>query len=100
MIATKRHYQSRAVSGTIGPTPKKWLPPLSRIAPPKLRREYALVREFKKIMDNPQLQVHNDVQTNRLRSRKPPLKTSQALHQSNFDVNARWKEEWESSMVA
>ena len=84
------------------PTPTLWLPPLSHIAPPKLRREHALAREFKKIMDNPQLQVHNDipdVQANRFRSRQPPLETARMLHLNNLDINARWKVDWESSIA-
>nr|CAH7734533.1 unnamed protein product [Callosobruchus chinensis] len=51
-----------------------------------LCREHALVREFNKIMSNPQLQVP-DIQRNRLQSRHPRLRTAHELHKHNFDIN-------------
>ncbi|XP_030760805.1 uncharacterized protein LOC115885916 [Sitophilus oryzae] len=99
MVDTQLNQTMRIISGTIRPTPTIWLPTLSNIAPSNLRRAHALVREFNKIMNNPQLQVHDDVphiQGNRLRSRHPPLKTAYELHQNDFDINERWREKWEN----
>jgi len=53
----------------------KWLPVLSNIAPPKLRREHALVQEWKQLANNPTLPILEDLNTldntQRLKSRKP-----------------------------
>ncbi|KAF0767890.1 Uncharacterized protein FWK35_00004245 [Aphis craccivora] len=42
-------------------TPLKWLPVLSNIAPPKLRRKHALLQEWKKYANNPFLPIHTDL---------------------------------------
>ncbi|KAG8232415.1 hypothetical protein J437_LFUL013987 [Ladona fulva] len=65
----------RIISGTLQPTPTTCLPVLANIAPPKLRRETALRREFNKYLNDNSLPIHKDIAEApemRLRSRKPP----------------------------
>ncbi|XP_072375512.1 uncharacterized protein [Diabrotica undecimpunctata] len=88
------------ISGTIKATPTYWLPALSHIAPPPIRREHALVREFTKINTDPELRSHVGTSArdiNRLRSRHPPLKTAKRLVDQNFNVTERWREQWENN---
>ncbi|XP_072375646.1 uncharacterized protein [Diabrotica undecimpunctata] len=90
----------RTISGTIKATPTYWLPALSHIAPPPIRRKYALVREFTKINTDPELRSHVGTSArdiNRLRSKHPPLKTAKSLVDQNFNVTERWREQWENN---
>lgn len=87
----------RLITGTIQSTPLYWLPTLSNIAPAHLRREQILLREFNKIMNNSELPIHADINTNspsRLKSRHPPLLHSLSLNSNNFNINDKWLEEW------
>lgn len=94
MVQTLQNKTMRIISGTLKPTSTMWQPTLSNKAFPNLRREHALIKEFRKITNNPQ--VHNDVANvkgNRHWSRQPSM---QSAHQSNFHINIRWRKEWES----
>ena len=96
LIDVQLNTTMRLISGTLKSTPTQWLPLLSHIPPPKLRRQAASLREFEKITKNPQLPIHeeiNDARTNRLRSRNPPVRTANELKISNFQLKNRWKEE-------
>lgn len=87
----------RIISGTIKSTPTHWLPTLSHIPPPHLRRQKALVREYQKIEKNPQLPIHEDfdaLEINRLRSRRPPIPLAKSLLENGFNINERWEREW------
>ncbi|KAE9521936.1 hypothetical protein AGLY_017670 [Aphis glycines] len=70
----------------------------NNIAPPKIRREQALIREWTKIKNNKNLPVHADVRINadrlRLKSRKPPWKTAEMLLLENTGENTKWFEDW------
>jgi len=86
----------RIITGTISSTPLHWLPILSHIAPPYLRRQHILKREYTKIMSNDELPIHNDINLNcqqRLKSRSSPLINSMHLT-DNFNINDKWLEEW------
>lgn len=87
----------RIITGCIKSTPTYWLPTLSHIMPPHIRRREALLREYKKIMDNPELPIHDYIPTaclTRLKSRHPPIKTAQALHESDFRGLQEWEAGW------
>lgn len=65
------------------------MPVPSHIPPPDTRRKCALVREYQKILGNPQLQMLNDVahaERRRPRSRHPPTVTAEYLSENKFDV--------------
>ncbi|XP_039291190.1 uncharacterized protein LOC111047100 [Nilaparvata lugens] len=86
------------ISGVIKSTPTEWLPVLSHIPPPNLRRKNALIREFEKISNNPDLRIHEDIENankTRLRSRKPPTKTAiDTATEQNFNLLSAWQQEW------
>lgn len=87
----------RMITGTIRSTPTQWLPVLSNIPPPHLRRTNALIREYKTILNNRALPVHSyieDASRNRLRSRKPPIKTAEMAVADDFNITTRWVQEW------
>lgn len=92
----------RLITGCIRSTQTAWLPVLSNIQPPALRRSDALLKTWRNIHKNPQLPVHSDIliaEHQRLKSRKPPWRTAQHLEASNFNINEAWKSQWEDSSV-
>jgi len=88
----------RTIDGLTKSTPLKWLPVLSNIAPPKLRREHALLQEWKKYANNPLLPIHTDLNAlegvQRLKSRKPPWKTARDLTKDKFSISSKWENDW------
>lgn len=85
------------ITGTIRPTPTYWLPLLNNIEPPAIRRIQALLRKHRKIQDNPDLPVQEDIPTlgwNRLRSRNSSLWLWQAeqLTANNVEIRDLWIE--------
>jgi len=64
----------RIITGTLRPTPLPWLPVLSHIAPPHLRRQEATTKLLTKIQLNDSLPLHKDITSHpvsRLPSRRP-----------------------------
>lgn len=87
----------RTVSGAVKSTPTEWLPVLSNIAPPHIRRQQALVKEYSKAQQNSRLPIHLDmelVNCNRLASPKPPIRTASGLFETDFNATDRCREEW------
>lgn len=97
-IDTQLNSTMRIISGTVSSTPTRWLPALCDILPPDLRRKKALIREYDKIADNPQLPIHADMQQHpshvRLKSRHPALDLAQELKQADFDPDSEWMSDW------
>ncbi|KAI5756123.1 hypothetical protein M8J77_022290 [Diaphorina citri] len=93
----------RMISGSIRPTPTHWLPVLSHIPPPNLRRQEALLREFRKIVENQNLPIHEvlaDARLGRLISRHAPVETANNLVSSDFDILRQWHIAWDEAAVA
>lgn len=87
----------RMIAGVIKSTPTQWLPVLSHIPPPKLRRIHALTSEYRKIVGNENLPIHQDIDAangNRLRSRRPPIKTAKVAVEGEFNLTTTWTREW------
>lgn len=98
LIDVQLNHTMRIITGCIKPTPIFWLPSLCNIAPPNLRRENALIREYEKMRLNEILPIHSDmedVQIRRLISRNPPLSKAINLYSENFNLTNAWKETWE-----
>lgn len=90
----------RIVSGTLKPTPVEWLPKLCNIAPPNLRRQHSLLKEFQKVQSNDELPLHEDIQNvpaKRLRSRSAPIALAKNLQLENFSIQDSWDDDWSSS---
>lgn len=94
ILDTKLNETMRLINGCIKSTPNAWLPILSHIAPPHIRRQDNLLKETKKIIANPQLPIHEDmpdIALHRLRSRKPPLLLASQLQEEGFNLHERWR---------
>ena len=90
----------RVISGCIKATPIQWLPVLTNIMPPSIRRQQALVSTIDK-----SLSFDNSILANLMRevpnqslSRKPPFITYQELKANNFNPLDKWKMEWSASV--
>ena len=84
----------RTITGTLRPTPLPWLPVLSNIAPPHIRREEATARLVEKIRTNPALPLYMDLFSpprTRLSSRRPVWITPQ--------TKVTWNDEWSNAAV-
>lgn len=87
----------RIITGTIKSTPLPWLPTLSNIAPPKLRRQEALTRMISKcetVKKSLLYSVRQNLPEIRLRSRTPPW----TLYNQNFNIKDEWRAEWQTRL--
>jgi len=92
----------RIVSGTIKSTPTQWLPILTNILPPTLRRKEALLRTTTKADKTKKSLLYQmliNTPNLRLKSRKPPWSTAKELALSNFEGTKEWCENWTSTDV-
>nr|CAI5856696.1 unnamed protein product [Callosobruchus analis] len=67
------------------------------IPPRQLRRQGALIREYRKILHNEQLPIHNYIPaatSTRLKSRCPVIKTAKTLLDENLTIEQRWESSW------
>lgn len=100
-IDTQLNNTMRLITGTIRSTPINWLPVLSNIAPPNLRRLHAALREYTKISNIVDLPINSDIplfdQHQRLSSRRPSIKTAMELSRSGFNINNAWNLQWTNS---
>ena len=87
----------RLVTGTLRPTPLPWLPVLSNIEPPALRRKAAVDKLISKAIENTKWDFHNDIvcpPRHRLTSRRPLWTDMQPV-----DTGTRWQEDWQTASV-
>ena len=86
-------------NGTIRSTPLPWLPVLSNITPPHIRRVAFTQRMLQKVKDSPHLPIHADIfnpPTARLPSRRPIWKNTPP---ADFTTQSAWEKEWERKDV-
>ena len=96
-VDTQLHATMRLVSGTLRPTPLPWLPVLSNIAPPVLRRKTAVDRLIDKASTHTDWGLHDDLvnhPTQRLQSRHP-LWTDMVP----CDQITSWRDDWKAASV-
>jgi len=87
----------RLISGTLCSTPLLWLPVLSNIEPPALRRKAATDKLVEKIVKHDIWQIQPDILN-------PPLLrlTSRKLlwlDLQSVDIKSRWRHNWKSAQV-
>ena len=92
----------RIVTGCLRPTPVSYLPVLSGIAPPALRREHHTSRLIKKAQQDDQHLLHARIpQQNpgrqRLRSRRPFKRHAASLVDSEFNLKEKWNYDWQET---
>ena len=94
LIDSQLNETMRIITGTLRPTPLPWLPVLSHIAPPHLRRQEATTKLLTKIELNDSLPLHKDITSHpvsRLPSRRPIW---QEEWSKKFSTPSQWLEEW------
>jgi len=87
----------RLISGTLRSTPLPWLPVLSNIEPPALRRKAATDKLVEKIVKHASWPIQSDILSPpslRLTSRKPLWLDLQPV-----DIKSRWRHNWKSAHV-
>ncbi|KAL1117882.1 hypothetical protein AAG570_004195 [Ranatra chinensis] len=85
----------RMIAGVMKSTPKEWLPVLSHIQPPNLRRINALIGEYNKIQQNQNLPIHEDVgDANQSRLISRIARTAIAAMDEEFSLIGSWQQEW------
>ena len=85
------------ISGTLRSTPLPWLPVLSNIEPPALRRKVATDKLVEKIVKHDSWPIQPDILSPpllRLASRKPLWLDLQPV-----DIKSRWRHNWKSAQV-
>ena len=101
-VDTQLHSVMRVISGTVKSTQLQWLPVLTNIAPPDLRRKQKLINTIRKAEDRRNSLLAErleDVPALRLKSRKPPWKTAKDLIRSGFETKKCWCDEWTNSTL-
>lgn len=92
----------RTITGTVKSTPVEWLPALSNILPPSIRRQSKLLAMYRKILNNDHIPLKNDFEApilQRLKSRHPAIATAKSLLASDFNPKEVWKEKWTSGCI-
>jgi len=87
----------RLITGTLHFTPLPWLPVLSNIEPPALRRKAATEKLVEKIVKHDSWPICPDILNPpllRLTSRKPLWLDLQPV-----DIKSRWRHNWKSAQV-
>ena len=97
LIDTQLHSSMRQISGCLKPTQLLWLPVLSNVAPPSLRRTAATDKILHSIEDHPNWPVHADVFEHpppQLASRRPIWSDM-----TSVDTITQRREDWSSASV-
>ena len=88
----------RTVSGTLRPTNINWLPVLSNVEHPQIRRDRATLQEYKKaqqLTDRvPIKEILREPPKSRLRSRRPFVVEAVRLASQNQTEQQTWEQSW------
>jgi hypothetical protein len=88
----------RIISGTLKSTKNEWLPVLSNIEPPDLRRKHMaknLINNCNLHQNSVLYEVLNEYVLDRLLSKKPIWKTLEEI--SLFNLDSEWRKIWEDA---
>ena len=99
LVDVQLNCSMRVISGTIKSTPVEWLPVLSNIAPPHIRRDAHTARLLARINGLTKLPIAavlSNPPTKRLPSRHPVWEVSP---DANFSTDDRRREEWSAAQV-
>ncbi len=89
----------RTITGTLRSTPLPWLPVLSNIPPPHLRRQQATAKLLTKVQANDKLPLNTDITLHpaaRLPSRKPVWLDPPPEYMT---ANSAWSDEWAATDI-
>jgi hypothetical protein len=94
LVDVQLNTSMRTITGTLRPTPLPWLPVLSNIPPPHLRRQEATSKLLTKIRANDKLPLNTDITAHpaaRLPSRRPVWLDPPP---ENMRAYSAWSSEW------
>ena len=98
-VDTQLNTTMRIITGTISSTPTVWLPVLSNIVPANIRRNYVTKKAWDKYHNSPDqfpiMQDLNNLEMNRLKSRKPLWLES--FLDSPFKPKDDWRLFWQNN---
>ena len=87
----------RLITGILRPTPLPWLPVLSNIVPPSLRRKAAVDQLISKATKNENWGLHMDI------TRPPRLRLTSLqplwMDMQHVDTHGQWQENWQMANV-
>ena len=89
----------RLISGTIRSTPLLWLPGLSNIEPPALRRKAATDKLVEKIVKHDSWPIQPDILNHRCYDWHPASRKPLWLNLQPVDIKSRWRHNWKSAQV-
>ena len=96
-VDTQPKLSMRIITGSVRYCPLPWLPALSNIQPPYLRRKVSTDNLVAKTLLHPEWSLHKDMTCHppkRLKSRHPLWEDMVPI-----DMAARWREDWRSANV-
>ena len=97
-VDTQVNIAMRTVSGALRPTNINWLPVLSNIEPPQIRRDRATLQEYKKAQQLtdcvPIKEILREPTMSRLRSRRPFVAEAARLASLNQTEQETWEQSW------
>ena len=97
-IDTQLNIAMRTVSGALRPTNINWLPVLSNIEPPQIRRDHATLLEYKKaqqLTDRvPIKEILREPPMSHLKSRRPFVIEAARLANLNQTEQDTWEQSW------
>ncbi len=99
LVDVQLNTSMRIITGTLRSTPLPWLPVLSNIPPPHLRRQEATAKLLTKVYANDKLPLNLDITLHpaaRLSSRKPVWLDSPP---EDMTANSAWSDEWAATDV-
>ena len=97
LVDSELHEAMRLITGTLRPTPLPWLPVLSNIEPPALRRKEAVDKLLSKVSDHEEWALHSEIfhpPVLRLSSRQPLW-----IEPDPVDIPCQWRDDWSSASV-
>lgn len=84
------------ISGTVLSTNKQWLPYLSNIRSPHIRRQNSVLKEKDKIDKHQEFPIHKDgIVNQRLKSQKLFLLRAQIITETRVNTLDAWDTEWQ-----
>jgi len=94
-VDTQLNRTMRIISGCVKSTKLEWLPVLSHIAPPEVRRQAAEQKMIEKIQNSPSLPIYDDLYNapnKRLKSRNPIWTVKNSTTTEGDLWNLHWKD--------
>ena len=98
LVDVKLRESMRTITGCLKSTPTQWLPVMSAIAPPHLRREAANQKWINMAAQEVEAPLQEICKAAPERSRLKSRKPFYLSQKENFDINGAWRNEWNNNL--